>query len=277
MGRGMYEVLAVRYATFAQRRAHDNFIVRDMRDGPMPLDYYVWVQRGSQTILVDTGFNREAGRARNRGFTIEPEVALKQLGIDLGSITDMILTHLHCDHAGNLDKFPQARFHVQVGEMTYAVGPCMCHGFLRHPFDVEPIVQMVRFLYAGRVVFHEARAMVAPGVEVCRVGGHSDGLQVVCVETARGPLVLASDALHFFDNMLRRNPFPLAYNIGDTIREWDIVLSLACDPERVIAGHDPLVGEIYPRLAGSHVEAFTLHSAPQKRDDAARLQRSAST
>ena len=78
--------------------------------------------------------------------------------------------------------------------MSYATGRCMCNGMLRHPFSVEHVTTMVRHVYGERVTFHSGDGEIAPGVTVHRVGGHSDGLQVVRVETARGPVVLASDA-----------------------------------------------------------------------------------
>jgi len=73
----MYEVYAIRYATFAERRLYENFIQRDVHDGPMPLDFYIWlIKDGERNILVDTGFNRPAGERRNRKLTIPPEIAL---------------------------------------------------------------------------------------------------------------------------------------------------------------------------------------------------------
>ena len=99
--------------------------------------------------------------------------------------------------------------------MSYATGRCMCFGALRHPFSVEHVTLMVRHVYGERVTFHSGDGEVAPGVTVHHVGGHSDGLQVVRVETARGPVVLASDAAHYYGNLHRRSPFPIVYNIGD--------------------------------------------------------------
>ena len=99
--------------------------------------------------------------------------------------------------------------------MSYATGRCMCHGLLRHPFSVEHVTLMVRHVFNERVTFHNGDGEVAPGVTLHRVGGHSDGLQVVRVETARGPVVLASDASHYYGNMHRRSPFPIIYNVGD--------------------------------------------------------------
>ena len=131
----------------------------------------------------------------------------------------------------------------------------MCHGLLRHPFSVEHVTLMVRHVFNERVTFHNGDGEVAPGVTLHRVGGHSDGLQVVRVETARGPVVLASDASHYYGNMHRRSPFPIIYNVGDMFEGWDIAQRLAGHPDRVIPGHDPIVTEIYPR-ASDKMDAF---------------------
>jgi glyoxylase-like metal-dependent hydrolase (beta-lactamase superfamily II) len=232
-----YEIYAIRYATMSPRTPHMNHLVPDPHEtSAQDLDYFVWLIRGGgRDILVDTGFN--AAEAK--------------------------VTHLHYDHAGNLDLFPNARFHLQDREMSYATGRCMCHGVLRHPFSVEHVTLMVRHVFSERVSFHSGDGEVAPGVTLHRVGGHSDGLQVVRVETARGPVVLASDASHYYANMHRRSPFPIIYNLGDMFEGWEIVERLAGHPDRVIPGHDPIVTEIYPR-ASDKVDAYSLHVQPSR-------------
>ena len=157
-------------------------------------------------------------RLRGRKLTLNPVDALKGFGVNAEDIKDVIVTHLHYDHAGNLDRFPNARFHLQDREMAYATGRCMCNGLLRHPFSVEHVTQMVRHVYGERVTFHAGEGEIAPDVTVHRVGGHSDGLQVVRVATQRGPVVLASDASHYYANLHRRSPFPIVYNLGDMVR-----------------------------------------------------------
>src|SRR5207253_11409051 len=177
-------------------------------------------------FVVDTGFAEEAALRRGRELLRSPAEALRLLQMDASQVTDVILTHLHYDHAGNLDQFPRARFHLQDREMSYATGRCMCHGPLRHPFSADHVTLMVRHVYSERVTFHNGEGEVAPGVTLHRVGGHSDGLQVVRVETARGPVVLASDASHYYANMHRRSPFPILYNLGDMVEGWGIVARL---------------------------------------------------
>jgi glyoxylase-like metal-dependent hydrolase (beta-lactamase superfamily II) len=260
-----YEIYALRYATMTARTPHMNFLSPDPHETTaQPLDYFVWLIRGhGREILVDTGFNAEEAKLRARTLTLDPVDALAGFGVRATDIRDVIVTHLHYDHAGNLDRFPNARFHLQDREMAYATGRCMCNGLLRHPFSVEHVTQLVRHVYGERVTFHSGEGEIAPGVSVHCVGGHSDGLQIVRVETARGPVVLASDAAHYYANLHRRSPFPIVYNIGDMVAGWELVERLAGHPDRIIPGHDPIVADIYPR-ASDKVDAFALHSAPSR-------------
>jgi glyoxylase-like metal-dependent hydrolase (beta-lactamase superfamily II) len=260
-----YEIYAIRYATMSPRTPHMNYLLPDAHEtSAADLDYFVWLIRGEgRDILVDTGFNAAEAQTRGRKLTLNPVDALAAFGVEADVIRDVIVTHLHYDHAGNLDRFPNARFHLQDREMGYATGRCMCHGTLRHPFSVDHVTLMVRHVYSERVTFHNGDGEVAPGVTLHRVGGHSDGLQVVRVETARGPVVLASDASHYYGNMQRKNPFPILYNLGDMMEGWEIVKRLAGHPDRAIPGHDPLVTEIYPR-ASDKVDAWALHLPPSR-------------
>src|SRR6202165_3825324 len=261
----VYEIYALRYATMSPRTPHLNYLLPDPHETTaQDLDYFVWLIRGhGRDILVDTGFNAEEAQARGRKLTLNPVDALARFGVNADDIKDVIVTHLHYDHAGNLDRFPKARFHLQDREMSYATGRCMCHGTLRHPFSVEHVTLMVRHVFNERVAFHNGDGEVAPGVTLHRVGGHSDGLQGGRGGTARGRGVLASDASHFYANMHRRSPFPIVYNLGDMCVGWEIVERLAGDPDRIIPGHDPIVTEIYPR-ASDKVDAFALHLTPSR-------------
>src|SRR3979411_2291668 len=256
---------ATRAAPMPPRTPHMNHLVPDPHEtAAQDLDYFVWLIRGGgRDILVDTGFNAEEAKLRSRKLTLNPVEALARFGVNADDIRDVVVTHLHYDHAGNLDRFPNARFHLQDREMSYATGRCMCNGLIRPPFSVEHVPLMVRHVYGERVTFHSGDGEIAPGVSVHRVGGHSDGLQVVRVETARGPVVLASDAAHYYANLHRRSPFPIVYNIGDMCVGWETVERLAGPPDRLLPGHDPIVTEIYPR-ASDKVDAFALHLVPSR-------------
>src|ERR1700724_3197368 len=261
----VYAIYAIRYATMSPRTPQLNFLLPDPHETTaQDLDYCVCVIRGGgRDILVDTGFNATEAQLRNRKLTLNPVEALARFGVGANTIKDVVVTHLHYDHAGNLDQFPNARFHLQDREKSYATGRCVCFGQLRHPFSVEHVTLMVRHVFSERVTFHSGDGEIVPGVTLDRVGGHSGGLQVVRVETARGTVVRASDASHYYANMHRRSPFPIVYNLGDMCVGWEIVERLAGDPDPIIPWHDPLAAEIHPR-ASDKVDAYALHLAPTR-------------
>lgn len=255
-----YEVFALRYATHNHTRA-DNFIYADGQDPheAAGLDYYIWVIRNSaRTIVVDTGFDQTAGEERNRQLLIHPVDVLRSLNVQPDSVTDVILTHLHYDHAGNLAAFPAAVFHLQDAEIAYATGRCMCQPRSRRAFRVQDVQSMIALVYEQRVRFTEGDAELWPGISVHLVPGHSRGLQCVRIVTASGALVLASDACHFYANMETDNPFPIASDLDAMYLSWARLRELAGDPCRIVPGHDPLVMVRYP-VDSSNPNTAILH------------------
>ncbi|MDH5535961.1 MAG: N-acyl homoserine lactonase family protein [Betaproteobacteria bacterium] len=244
-----YEIYAIKYAHH-ERNASANFLGGDPHDGPMPMDYFVWLIRGQgREIVVDTGFNAAVAAQRGRRVTLPVEEGLRRMQVEVASVKDVVITHLHYDHVGNFDLFPQATFHLQDLEMQYATGRCMAVEAMRHAYELEDVVGMVRRVYAGRVRFHDGDGEISPGVTLHHVGGHTMGLQIVRVATRRGWVVLASDASHYYANMEQSRPFPIVYNVGDMVDGWHKARALADSPAHVIPGHDPLVMDRYPAPA----------------------------
>jgi len=246
MSEPRYEVYAIKYAHHA-RRARENFIGGDPHDGPMPLDYFVWLVRGAgREIVVDTGFSAAMALKRGREHIRCPTEGLKLLGTDAAAVKDVVITHLHYDHVGNFDLFPSATLHLQDLEMRYATGRYMGDECFRGAYEVEDVVGMVRRVYEGRVRFHQGDTELTPGVSLHLIGGHTMGMQAVRVATRRGALVLASDASHFYANMEQARPFPIVWSVADMIDGYRCLRGLAESPQHIIPGHDPLVMERYP-------------------------------
>ena len=241
-----YEIYALRYATMARKR-QEAFMAFDPHDGPMPIDYFVWVVRNAErTILVDTGFSAEAAQRRGRQFLCSPIDAIARLGIKAADVQDVIITHLHYDHVGGFDQFPNARFHLQDREMSFATGRHMADSEFSHAFTARHVAEMVVAVHAKRVQFDDGDADLAPGISVHHIGGHTDGLQAVRVSTAAGWLVLASDASHYYENMEATRPFPIVFDVAAMVAGYDRLRSLAGPGGAIVPGHDPMVFERYP-------------------------------
>ncbi|WAT17079.1 N-acyl homoserine lactonase family protein [Aurantiacibacter sp. MUD11] len=240
---------AIRYARH-ERSAAENFTAPvDDHDLPMPLDYYVWAihREGEPPVIVDTGFGATAAAARGREITRPIRKSLRDAGIDRLGVTDVILTHLHYDHAGGIEDFPNARFHIQDAEMAFATSRHICDAHTRAPFDGEPVAELVKRLYHDHVVFHDGDDEFAPGISLRLAHGHTAGLQVVVCETARGPVVLASDAAHLYANITRKLPFPIFVDEADYARAQARALELVGGSlDHLIPGHDPLVLACFP-------------------------------
>jgi glyoxylase-like metal-dependent hydrolase (beta-lactamase superfamily II) len=241
-----YGLYALKYGHHHRMRSA-NFLGGDPHDGPMPMDYFVWLARGdARTFVIDTGFSEAGAARRKRQRLRSPAEALALLDVDAAQVTDVIITHLHYDHVGNFDLFPAATFHLQDREMHYATGRYMCFDCFGHSFEVEEVVGMVRKVYAGRVEFHDGDADIAPGISVHLIGGHTMGLQVVRVYTKRGWVVVASDAAHYYENMEARRPYSTVFNVGEMTQGWARLRELADSPAHIVPGHDPEVLARYP-------------------------------
>jgi glyoxylase-like metal-dependent hydrolase (beta-lactamase superfamily II) len=241
-----YEVFAIRYATREALRS-DHFIGGDPHDGPMPMDYFVWLIQGDgRVVVVDAGFTAEIAAKRKRTFVRCPVDALALFGVEPADVDYVVLTHLHYDHVGNFHRFPRAEFHLQEPEMHYAVGRHMRYDVLARPFEVDDVVGIVRLNYAKRVRLHNGLFQLVPGITLHPAPGHSVGLQFVRVNTCRGPVVLASDVTHFYENFETGRPFTTVFSVGDMLESFARLRDAAPSPAHIVPGHDPLVMARYP-------------------------------
>lgn len=263
----VYELVALRYATNQKRTARQNFLItHDLHDGPMAMDFFVWLAvSGDRMILIDSGCDEATATRRGHEFLRCPAKGLKELGFKPEAVTDLVVTHMHWDHMGNVDKFPNAHLHIHKKELAHATGCGMCHPMLRRPYDVDQVCEVVRALYGGRVSFNDGEKVIAPGISVHHVGGHTPGLQVVKVRTKRGVVLVASDAMHYYENLSRGNPYPVVVDVQDYLEAFATLGQLADSPEHIIPGHDPIVMDLYPAWSDASVgSAIRLDASPLK-------------
>ncbi|OLE35614.1 MAG: hypothetical protein AUG48_10130 [Actinobacteria bacterium 13_1_20CM_3_68_9] len=172
--------------------------------------------RAERDYLVDPGLIMQGGPVFG---------ALADLGVEPGDIKDVILTHLHFDHAEGLAAWPQRRtfVHRLETEAPYAQ-------------IVSGMLEMVEL-----EILDGDEGEIEPGVRWLRTPGHSDGLISLCVDTDDGLVVIASDCVgplpEYFDQM--DLPEDFGPERDELLEQWRRIRGL--DPAVVIPGHNPPV------------------------------------
>jgi glyoxylase-like metal-dependent hydrolase (beta-lactamase superfamily II) len=223
-------------------------------DGPARLDYYFWIVRcEGETILVDTGFDPAVGARRGRTCLIEPADAMARLGVSPDTVSRIVVTHLHYDHTGNLDRFPDAELLVPARELDFWLGPLGRRGqFAHHTEEAE--LDLIRAAVAdGRVRRLEGGEEIADGVHALHLGGHSPGQMALAIFGTRDGVVLASDAVHFYDELEHERPFAVIADLAEMYEAYDDLREVA-GGGHIVPGHDPAVMDRYPAVDDFAVE-----------------------
>lgn len=242
---GNYEVLAVRYgtrSTFASQ-VYLNWFQYGEPDYPLDMDYFVWLVRGAgRVILVDTGFTPEAGARRGRTTLVPPVEALRRLGVEPPQVDTVVVTHAHYDHTGQVPAFPDADVVMSGRELDFWAGPYASRAQFAHSAERSEVEHLVRRDREGRLRRVSGREEVAPGVAVREVGGHTPGQLIVEVDAERNPVVLTSDAVHYYEELERDRPFAVVADVAGMYAGFDTITELTAAPgTALVPGHDPLV------------------------------------
>jgi glyoxylase-like metal-dependent hydrolase (beta-lactamase superfamily II) len=177
-----------------------------LKDMFLPPDAFDWalnvvvVRSGDQTILVDAGLGSDPDLHLPRAGQLIKR--LEAAGIDLGSVTDVVLTHMHMDHVGGLlvdgvkERLrPDLRIHVAAAEVKFWEAPDFSHVSMPPGFPDALRSAAKHFVaeYRDQLRMFDQEHEVAPGVVVTRTGGHTPGHSVVRVASGGEGLVFAGD------------------------------------------------------------------------------------
>jgi glyoxylase-like metal-dependent hydrolase (beta-lactamase superfamily II) len=241
-----YEVLIIKYGTreTIRREVFLNYHLYDKPDGQsdIDMDYYVWVARNAdRTVVIDTGYSTQTAQRRGRTFTVPPPDAFHRLGIVDAPSAIVILTHGHYDHVGNISYFPTAQFVMAQSEFDFWTSPYAQRKQFHYSVEDPELEELAALHASGRLTLTTGDQDIAPGIAIIEVGGHTPGQLMVHVATADGPVLLTSDAMHYYEEYEQDYPFvftadvPRAYDAFDRIRGMFDAEEIA----HLVSGHDP--------------------------------------
>jgi glyoxylase-like metal-dependent hydrolase (beta-lactamase superfamily II) len=217
--------------------------------------HYIWaIKAKEETIVVDTGCGITLAAQRNLNGYSNPVDLLKRIEADAGNIKKVIITHLHLDHVGGMEVFPQsfpnATFYVQKKEYDFWMKHPVAK---RYPFAYVTDVIANRALAAlegtDRLVLVSGDQEIIPGIELLLVPGHTVGLQAVAVNTIKGTAILASDCAHVRDSFKEDIPSVFITDLISWMESYDKLRSKASSIDLIFPGHDAVMLHDYPKVA----------------------------
>ncbi len=245
-----YEVYAVRYARLRDFAVADLVMGAD-RKRKLDIAMTVWVLKGAggRTILVDAGFYRPPYISGDKvADHTRPDKALKALGIAPEDVTDVVVTHMHWDHADGVDLFPKAKVWIQKDEFDFYTHTARQPGGDRSGLVPGFVLALVKLNNLGRVHLVDGDAKeIIPGVTVYTGGRHTFASQYVGVNTKAGCVVIASDNLYLYENLDKHVAIAQTFDAKANLAAQDRMKQLAASPRLIIPGHDPEVFVRFPK------------------------------
>ena len=246
--KAIYEVYAISYAVIP------DFPVSGLVAGADPsrkidIQMMVWLLKGSNgaNILVDSGFYRDKffKQWKVKDF-IKPSEAIARLGLKAEDISDLIITHMHWDHADGMDLFPKARVWIQQDEYGYYTNEAWQPGGSHGGIDPENVLALVKTNTEGRLRPVKGDQEAIEGIGFFTGGRHTYASQYVAVNTKTGTVVIASDNCYLYENLDKHVAIAQTLDAASNLRAQDRMKQLASSPRLIVPGHDPAVFTRFP-------------------------------
>jgi glyoxylase-like metal-dependent hydrolase (beta-lactamase superfamily II) len=259
-------IVAIRYATRADSKRGEHFyrFDADCCCDALPIDYFVWlVATPGRLILLDFGLNQETADERGkREFLGTIADGIRALGRTPEEVTDVVLSHLHYDHTGQLRDFPNSRIWVQQKEWDFWHGPMARRKMYSHIIEPKDIAYLDERLEGGDVQLIDGDVEIAPGVTTRLLGGHTPGLQILECSLGDRAVVLASDASHYFANYEEDEPYAIVDHVPSVLSAFDRIRELVAEEGVFVPGHDPLVRERFTGRVNGDENLILLATQP---------------
>lgn len=206
----------------------------------MVLGAFVLEDTNGEYVLVDTGAP-SAREIREKGYglrqmedSVEYVDEIRKLGVKPEQVKRIILTHLHWDHAWNLEYFPNARIIVQKKELEFAVNPTpnarKSYGLTKQiggPDWLKALLQIEAV---------DGDTAICPGIRVITTPGHTPGSQTVIVDTKDGGYLLVNDFAMNMRNFTQAIPTGSIHSVSDWYESYEKIKALQM---KLLPTHDP--------------------------------------
>ena len=210
-------------------------------DAKLTLPFAMCVAKSDRHVIVlDAGFvDQTPAKAFGvQGWT-EYAALLAEIGLTPEAVDFVTISHMHFDHAGGTSRFPKAQFIVQRRELEYAAGALPHNSAAKGAFVADDVLALVQLNWQGRVLLVDGDAEgVVPGVDVYLTPGHTAGTMTVCLDTVKGRVCYASDAVYSYRNIDEDIPLGLALNAGEAVESYKKIRRILRGG-RLIPGHEP--------------------------------------
>lgn len=218
--------------------------VRSDAERDRPVAYIFWLLDGPRgPLVVDTGFHPDyvaPDWAQGKSF-IDPPKLLREAGVKAEEVQTVVVTHFHQDHFTGMDYFPAATFVMQKAELDFWSGPLMRHEIFGRQIRPKVRPALEKLKQDHRIQLIDGDAVLYPGLELIKAGGHTPGSQMIAVETAAGKAVLCGDIAYTWRNVRERHPVGWYYHLGDTVTALDRALATAARPDLALPNHDTAI------------------------------------
>lgn len=242
----VYDVYAISYGIIP------DFPVAELVAGADPsrkmnIQMMIWLLKGpgGRNILVDSGFYRAKffQHWKIKDY-VKPSEAISKVGLKPEEITDLIITHVHWDHADGVDLFPKAHVWIQKDEFNHYSDPAnQVNGV-----DPEDMAVLSRLDQEKRLTLVDGDAQsLIPGLTFYTGGRHTYASQYVSVLARAGTVVIASDNVYLYENLEKHVPIAATFDATSNLKAQDRMRTLASQDRLIIPGHDPLVFERFPK------------------------------
>ncbi len=261
-------LIATRSSSLAQDQSHPTYEVYALSYGVYPdfpvsallagadktrkidLQMMIWlIKSPGKNILVDTGcYHENVVKGKGIQNLIKASDAIAKLGLSAADITDVIITHMHWDHADGMDLFPSAKIWIQKDEYSYYTGAAWQSGGKSGGIEPDDVLTLVKLNTAHRVnlVDGDDREII-DGIKVYTGGRHTFASQYVSVRTASGTVVIASDNMYLYENLEKHAPIAQTFDADSNLKAQDRMKQMASRPDLIVPGHDPAVFVKFPK------------------------------